>query len=267
MIPEELHDDVDEGNLEATLAAKFAGWSGAGGNDSGGLIITFFDESAATLGSVFDLGERYNSTVFVDRSLTALVPIGTRSIRIGWRGYREVSGSNCDCYVDDFSLTLNQTELTHEQIFIANTQSTAGWTTVSGTMISNSSVIYGIGGLCWNGATGESYYPINLPSGRNATIDAGNADLIIDAFFSSFSDDTDASRSYIEFYDGSNAIIGSRIYHEVAEQNWVVRGIGKKYTHDIPANARSIRFGIVGTRVTGTELSAYLLAARILIQS
>lgn len=265
-MPSEIHNDIDAGLLEAVFAGKMAGYAGAGGNDSGGLVIDFYDVSSGHLGSVFDEGAQYNSPAFVNLNITTLVPAGTRSMRIGWRGYREVSGTQCDAYVDDFSLTLNKPVTTHQQLFVANNSSTSGWTTLSGTMIVNSGVVYGMNGLCWNGAAGDSYYEIALPSGRNAAIDAGTADLIIEAFFSSFTD-SDAGRSYVEFYNGSNVIIGSRIYDEASDQNWPVRGVGKKYTHDIPATARFVRFGIVGTRVSGTELSVYLLAARVNIQS
>lgn len=177
------------------------------------------------------------------------------------------SGTYCDVYVDDFSdLTIGKRTPTHENVFVSPANSTTGWTTVTGTQITGSSQ-YGLGCLAWNGAAGESYMTASLPSGRNAAIDAGTADLILEAIFSSFLDDTDSSRSYIEFYDGSNVIIGSRIYNEGATVNWGEWGVGKQYVMDIPANARSIRFGLVGTRVTGTELSAYLLQARALIES
>lgn len=266
-LPAGLHTDIDAGFLEASVSAKFAGFAGAGGNDAGGLIFEFLDASNTRLGISFDAGSRLPSTTYAEKTLTALVPVGTRKIRVGWRGMRMVSGTNCDVYVDDFSnLIITKRLVSHEQVFITYAPDVVGWTNVTGTLIKVGGV-YGMGSLCWNAAAGESYMTINLPSGRNTAIDAGTADLILDCIFAGFSDDTDSSRTYVEFYDGSNVIVGSRIYNEPATVDWGAWAEGRRYTVDIPANARSFRFGFMGTRVTGTELSSYFVAARGIIES
>lgn len=265
-LPSEVHAEVDAGRLEATIACRIAGFSGGGGNDVGGLALDFRDGSSTRIGLSLGPVQAYNTETYADTSYTAMVPPGTRKITVGWWGYRNSSGTNCDIYVDDWQpLALNKRTKSFETVFRNAALATTGWTTVTGTLITNTGTL-GLGGLCWNGATGDSYLPVNLPAGRYAAIDAGTADLFLDLVFSSFTD-ADGGRSYIEFYDVSNAIIGSRIYQEPADVNWNVNGEPRRYQLDIPANARSFRFGIVGTRFSGTELSSYFMEGRGTIES
>lgn len=261
-IPADLYADIDAGLVDVTEACKIAGWAGAGGNDAGGLAFDFRDASNARIGVSIGPRRNYNTTVYASRSYKVAVPQGTRKIVASFTGYRTVSGSNNDVYVDDWlDLAFTLRQQAQETLFRNAATSTAGWTTVAGALIVSAGTL-GLGGLCWNGATGDSYLPVNMPVGRHAEIDAGNTRLCLDLCWSSFTD-ADAGRSYVEFYDVSNAIIGARVYQEPADVNWLEAGEGRQYNDiPVPPNTRSMRFGIVGTRFTGTELSSYLLECR-----
>ena len=50
-----------------------------------------------------------------------------------------------------------------------------------------------------------------------------------------------------KFYDGSDAIIGARVYSEAADFIAPVTGTPKSWSAAVPTNTRKIRFGLVGT--------------------
>ena len=61
----------------------------------------------------------------------------------------------------------------------------------------------------------------------------------------------------VEFYDAGSSQLGSRVYSDPVETSPARQGPRRKrFSTPVPANARSIRFGIMGTRVSGTSLNA-----------
>ena len=118
-----------------------------------------------------------------------------------------------------------------------------------------------IPGLRWGtGATstGHAYHAQSLPAGWHGDIDAGAVTL--EANFQlacNVSTPQASGRAYVEFYDAGQSLLGSRVYSDAAETSPDRHGARRKrFTAPVPANARSIRFGIMGTRVSGTSLNA-----------
>ncbi|MGF1426132.1 alkaline phosphatase family protein [Kitasatospora sp. LaBMicrA B282] len=96
---------IDGGGVQFTLSGWLGGWSSYDGNVR--VALQFKDQGGAQLGTA-DLpsGADSSSQSFVTRSLTGLVPAGTRSIRV-LVTLLDPSWSNYTGFLDNLSLTLN----------------------------------------------------------------------------------------------------------------------------------------------------------------
>ena len=103
-------------------------------------------------------------------------------------------------------------------------------------------------------AAGEAYFPIDVTS-HATEIDAEGCRIDAYVFQSSYNN-LDSGQAYIEFRDGSGTLLGSR---EVFSAEFVapIQGVGLFLDLAVPANTRSIRFGLKGTRADGTSLDAF----------
>ncbi len=99
---------IDAGQTKATLAALLGGWESQ--EDAATVQATFLDASGGSLGNLaigpVTASERGNTSKLLPRSATALVPLGTRSIRVVITA-RRASGIYNDGYSDNVSLTLS----------------------------------------------------------------------------------------------------------------------------------------------------------------
>jgi hypothetical protein len=198
-----------------------------------------------------------------------MVPETTRIIRLMLRGWRNGGDANTQVYWDELFVRLNRKAGTHSCILSLNGASTAGWTNVVNALVTATIGSAATGGNAWGydpglrwgtgaTATGHAYYTQSLPSAWHGAIDAGGVTLEANFQLACTTGTPQASgRAYVEFYDGGLSQIGSRIYSDASETSPARQGARRKqFSTPVPANARSIRFGIMGTRVTGTSLNA-----------
>ncbi len=97
---------------------------------------------------------------------------------------------------------------------------------------------------------------LDIPSELNTDIDDGLVKLSFSAWLSSFASDSDSGRFRCLFQDGSGNFICDASIMNLSDPNtWT------EYTFDnilVPEGARKVAIGVMGNRVTGTELSAYV---------
>ncbi|BBH18458.1 hypothetical protein Back2_27450 [Nocardioides baekrokdamisoli] len=101
---------IDAGGVTYNLSGWLGGWSSQ--NDTAGVQATFLNASGTSVGTAqlaaVTASDRGNTTEFLQRTATAAVPAGTRTVRVDvnyvWSG-----GSTTDGYVDNLSLTLSTT--------------------------------------------------------------------------------------------------------------------------------------------------------------
>lgn len=102
---------IDAGSASYTLSGWLGGWSGQ--DDSVTVTAAFFDASQKLIGSSSTIGpvsaaERGSVTALLERSATAVVPSGARSVTVTM-AFSRASGSANDGYADNISLILAQT--------------------------------------------------------------------------------------------------------------------------------------------------------------
>jgi hypothetical protein len=104
-----LSADIDAGALKYSLKGWLGGYSSQ--NDNAKVTATFLSGSNASLGTA-TIGpvlavDRSSTTGMVQRSKSATVPRGTRSVSVRVTVTR-TAGTNCDGYADDLSLVLTR---------------------------------------------------------------------------------------------------------------------------------------------------------------
>jgi hypothetical protein len=259
--------DIDAGRITADCGGYLV--TDKDSTDYGHVDLMFYTSGGSWLGGAMHDG-RLSAGGWSSFSEAALnVPEATRIVRLMLRGWRNGGDANTHVYWDDLFAWLNRKAGTHSLILSLIGGSTAGWTNVVNTLVSAtvaSSTSGGNGwgydpGLRWGTgatATGHAYYPQSLPSSWHGAIDAGAVTL--EANFQlacTNSSPQAAGRAYVEFYDAGSSLLGSRIYSDPAEISPARQGARRKqFSAAVPVNARSIRFGIMGTRVSGTSLNA-----------
>lgn len=110
------------------------------------------------------------------------------------------------------------------------------------------------------GAFGDQYHDIDISGSANlAAVDAGAVALEFKAWQTGWSaaSDLDEGRLWVEFYDSTPTIIGSRVsgdYLTLTWPDWQQRLLGRF----LPALTRKIRIGLDYSRVgAGTNANAY----------
>lgn len=230
--------------------------------DEAGPTLGFFDGSGNLLARRFwpredvpgDMGN------WQPRKASCAVPVGTRKVRWGMNGKRLV-GTELSQYVDDIGPMEFKAlpGYLSELIYWNLGGSTTGKVDVTGTLgVYNNTQVWNAttnNVLYWAAdAAGEAYFPIDVTS-HATEIDAEGCRIDAYVFQSSYNN-LDSGQAYIEFRDGSGTLLGSR---EVFSAEFVapVQGVGLFLDLAVPANTRSIRFGLKGTRADGTSLDAF----------
>lgn len=101
---------IDAGLASATLSGLLGG--NRAQSDAASLSATFLGAAGQALGAPLTIGpvsaaDRGNRTILVRRTTTGVIPVGTRSIRVGMTMTR-ASGTYDDAYLDDLSLRVSQ---------------------------------------------------------------------------------------------------------------------------------------------------------------
>lgn len=267
--------DIDAGRCFLNLGVWLI--TDAGGSDYGSPNVHFYDGSSNWLaGTKHDVLRPISS--WQHQTFNNIpIPENTRTIRLAVRAIRNGGDAKVNVYWDDFTMTVTKRSGSGQHATIASIKPTAttGWTNVTGTCTFTSAVgSLAFGGDDWgfdpairwgNNATGHCYYTISLPSGWNTDIDNG---LVTLKTRYRHHDDAGAGatgRTYIEFYDSGPTIIGSRSYSEASEQQFTkyISGGWHDVDYSVPANARSVRFGHMGTKTALTTLYHHIQYASV----
>jgi hypothetical protein len=257
-VPSEQNTPIDAGEVSVKIGWWQEGYDGD--LDNGAPVIFFLD------GSDDMLGARWHEPVDVAgdmggwkyMEIDAVVPEGTRKVEFGFVAIR-VTGIEISQYVTHIGpmVFYPTKDYTHEQIVFAEGDSTSGATSVSGTLNTyvNSEVWDGASVFLWDAsASGEFYFEADVSS-DSAVIAAGGCKLQCFVMHNSCQEQ-DSGYQYVEFYDASDTLIGSRV--QFADQVAAPEEGTPRYMElDVPTDTDSIRIGSVGTRVSGTSLDSY----------
>ncbi|WP_291207071.1 hypothetical protein [Hyphomonas sp.] len=259
--------DIDAGRITADCGGFLV--TDKDNTDWGHVDLMFYTSGGAWLGGAMHDG-RLSQSAWRAFTETALkVPETTRIVRLMLRGWRNGGDANTQVYWDEISARLNRKAGTHTCILSLNGASTAGWTNVVNTLITATVASSSTGGNAWgydpglrwgtgSTSTGHAWHAQSLPSTWQGAIDAGVVTLEANFQLACTTSTPQASgRVYVEFYDAGSSQLGSRVYSDPAEASPARQSARRKqFSTPVPANARSIRFGIMGTRVSGTSLNA-----------
>ena len=234
----------------------------SGETDEAGPVLGFFDGSGNLLARRFWPRENVPGGAgnWQPRKTSCAAPAGTRQVRWGMAGKR-AAGTELSQYVDDIGPMEFKAlpGYLSELIYWNLGGSTAGKVDVTGTLgVYNNKQVWNAttnNVLYWAAdAAGEAYFPIDVTS-HATEIDAEGCRIDAYVFQSSYNN-LDSGQAYIEFRDGSGTLLGSR---EVFSAKFVapIQGVGLFLDLAVPANTRSIRFGLKGTRADGTSLDAF----------
>ena len=259
--------DIDAGRITADCGGVLV--TDKDNTDWGHVDLMFYTNGGVWLGGAMHDGRLSPGTWSAFTEAAIKVPEATRIVRLMLRGWRNGGDANTQVYWDEVYVRLNRKVETHSCILSLNGGSTAGWTNVVNTLITAtvaSSTTGGNGwgydpGLRWgtgSTSTGHAYYSQPLPSPWHGDIDAGTVTLEANFQLACTTGTPQASgRAYVEFYDGGSSQLGSRVYSDATETSPARQGARRKqFSTPVPINARSIRFGIMGTRISGTSLNA-----------
>ena len=122
-VPAFIEALIDAGRLQATLSCLRSGFTDP---DSGDFAVELFDGSGNWVGGRFH--GHSDPSDWTAESVTALVPPGTRSVRVSARGWR-AAGTECSAYFDDFVLRLELSGYDDlELLYAVEHADVAGWT-------------------------------------------------------------------------------------------------------------------------------------------
>ena len=179
------------------------------------------------------------------------IPPNTRNIRLSMRARETFGSASIDAFADDFTMNLVDTG-ENSVLFYSNPfpPNTTGWTAVTGTVdreAGGSGVFFNDGNLRGLNPSGtpsriEFYRSITIDADYHSAIDVGDVDYLL-YYRKTGSESGDLSRAYLEWYDGSNALIGSREWAEATATQSTSGGTPIKFTGSIPVGARSVRLG------------------------
>lgn len=270
--------DIDAG----LILADFEAWLNCepDGTDRGMVTIRFLASDDSYLGGW--QSNAYNEDNWTDIGRANLiVPANTRKITIDLAGVRSGGDAYVDVSFDDIKVTLKErpSGLSHEVLFKceAQTGDEALFTSnrTDGTQVI---AVGNAGGDHWgyyraykacttNSATADAYVDIAIPSGWNSAIDAGAT-----AWYWNFKQHVDGGeatmRTYWDFLDGADAVIGSRNYSDASEI------APTKYSETlpdvwtfmaIPVGCRKVRFGTEQTDLGSVTILAFLYSMQFAI--
>lgn len=92
---------------------------------------------------------------------------------------------------------------------------------------------------------------ITLPVGTHAEVDAGTLKATLSVYLQGFASDSDSAAPVIQFFDGSSTLLAEKTGEFSDPSSWTQASA----EFWVPPNTRSIRFGLKGYRVTGTDCS------------
>ncbi|HBS85919.1 MAG: hypothetical protein A2W91_08805 [Bacteroidetes bacterium GWF2_38_335] len=122
----------------------------------------------------------------------------------------------------------------------------------AGTSPNSGTYYFGIGGLCTESAYAEAYQDVDV-SMFAAQIDAGEDFANWGAYMSDYAY-LDIPAIHVSFYDGDMNLLASTADIEGNTTSWTLY----QETTAIPANTRTIRFTMSGTRNSGTDNDSYV---------
>lgn len=259
--------DIDAGRITARCGGVLV--TDKDNTDWGHVDLMFYASGGTWLGGAMHDGRLSQGGWGAFTEADLKVPETTRIVRLMLRGWRTGGDATTQVYWDELFAQLDRKSATHACILSLTGGSTAGWTNVVNTLVTatiGSSTISGNAwgydpGLRWgtgSTSTGHAYYTQALPSAWHGDIDAGAVTL--EANFQlacNVSTPQASGRAYVEFFDAGQSLLGSRVYSDPSQVTPNRQGARRKqFSTPVPANARSIRFGIMGTRVSGTSLNA-----------
>lgn len=266
-IPSDHWSDVDAGLVDADFSAFLKGYGSDA--DAGELVAWVYSDEVATVPMFVQGGTQVDPTNWTQQTITLRLPIGARSLGVGIRGKR-YSGSELSFYQDDFSIILRKSGTRSRQaIRLANADMVeTNVTSTAGTLSSQTlgtwthfKSIYAVGS-----ETMAYYKDAILAAEQLAAVDTGNAAYeFLTSTVESTADSADAGRSYIEFRDGSDNVIGARIYDQAAEAHPVDCGAGYTLRGSVPIGARKVRWGVEATRHIGSNCDYPVLAVMVTI--
>jgi hypothetical protein len=252
-VPAAVETDIDNGRIEMLAEVYLNSFSSD--TDSVCLIVDCFTSGDVYLGAVWN--DLKNLDSWTLETISMWVPPTTRKIRIGARSLR-ITGTEASGWLDDFAITLSnrQAGYSHVNCFANDGSTTTGVTNVTNTAVTTG-ITYGETGIRWvNGVdnTGDSYFGYTIPAADEGLVDAGRTSCRFHGSRASFNEATnnDQGRSYIEFRNSGGTLIGSRINSDVSDISAIHNIESLFMEEDVPALTRSIRFGMSGTRVSGT---------------
>lgn len=243
-----LYGDIDAGKLEMSLSA----WHTTDGTgEIGYLLIDFLDASNNLIGRVQRTPT--TPTTWSQEEVSLRIPEGTRKIRPSVRGVPTFGGASLDIYWDDFAGTISEASVPHAYIYRDTSMATTGWTQTAGTLETVSAFSGGIDNtLRWSspsGGVGAAYRDFDI-SAYETAIDGGNVDLYL-RYRHKGDGVGDTGRTWIEFYDETDTLLGSRTYSDASAVEGANHGTLKTVDLAVPTSARKVRLGIEGNYVNG----------------
>lgn len=259
---------IDNGLAKAILGAWIA--TEAAGTDWGGLDMHFLSSSDVWLGGMsYDLVQ--NSNVWTHYTKTDNIPPSTRKIKIRQRGFRSGGDNKINAYFDDFTINLLGRTDGKQQLTVLSElgDSVTGWSNELNTLITAVTSTSNSSGGAWgtpesalrwgsgSSALGRAYKEVIVGTGSWATfIAAGIVSVVFNwKQINALSLPQSSGRTFIEFVNSSGSVI-SRTYSDASPVQKGIAGSGdRQMTIAVPAATYRIRFGIEGTRVSGTTLN------------
>jgi len=137
----------------------------------------------------------------------------------------------------------------------AETGTTAGWT---GNIINLAGGRTGLRRFqCSAASAPDAHQSLVLPEAVLSDVDAGLLYAQFGIYQAGYQEDLDRGRPYIESYDGSGIGQGVRVsgadHSGMSNMMWELTTVNRK----LPIGARSLRLGLRGARVTGTNCDVY----------
>ena len=249
-LPAETWPDIDDGALELTFSAwmKCVVVVVA---EPGTILVDFFTEGGTLL--MTRPLSYFSGTSWTQRTGVVRVPPLARTVRLSARARETFGGASIDFYIDDFAMSLGLAADDSALLWSSPEPTTSGWVTASGALTSQtggSGVTFDDLNLRGGASTLDAYRPVAIPSDLYSAVDGGALSALLYNTHSG-AQQGDTARSYLEFYDAGDAIIGSRVWSDASAVSGASGGAPKTISAAMPAGARTIRAGMTSAYSNG----------------
>lgn len=243
-IPPQLHADIDAGLVYLDFGGRGAAFRDQ--PDRGAIVAgayTSFNGSAT---------RRAVSNVVSAKEFTPLegrlwLPPGTRVVAVGFIAFNNASSSREFIYRDVYARLTKDEPVTRYDLPVPQL---ADWVDAKGGTVSavTGAETFQLPTFVANGKTADLRATFDLPSTIHDEIDAGEAAFRLEALtFLNTADTGDFGRVYFEFLDGSDAVVGRRLWdfpHPYIPDTLQKTDIAAP----IPAGARKAVIGLFGSK-------------------